>query len=90
HFILISCLSIKSITFTRSSTTSSTGTLTCLSLRNRDDNERIHTQFWIISTLFYKPWINNIVNTINSNTSFSNIGSNNDFTSTRWSRFKNF
>lgn len=52
------------------------------------NDERIHTQFRIISVLFREPWVDNIIDTVDGDTCFGDVGGDDDLSRTRWSRIE--
>ena len=47
------------------------------------DNERVHSQLWVVCILFRESRINDIIDTVDSDTRLSDVGSDHDLSRAR-------
>ncbi|KAI8831192.1 hypothetical protein BJ741DRAFT_324813 [Chytriomyces cf. hyalinus JEL632] len=90
HFISIRTLRVQSITFSRSSSSSPSSTLTRLRLTDGNHNQVVHGEFRIVRVLLHKTRINDVIDSINRDTCFGNVGRKDYFSASWWCRFKDF
>jgi hypothetical protein len=78
HFVSVSGFGVESVALSRTGTTRTTGTLTGLSLRDRSDDERVHSESRVVGVLLREPRVDDVVDSVDGEGRFGDVGGEND------------